>query len=227
MNRIKENYDRISDDVAEHCVKAGRLPSEVRIIAVSKTVPLETVQSAVDAGITLLGESRIQEARVKLPALTGIFEAHMIGHLQSNKSKDAVRLFEMIQSIDSLDTARKVSAAASALNQTQKILLQVNSSGEDQKSGISPDEAVFAAGELLKIDNISLCGLMTIGPNTDNIKKIRESFAMTKKLLDKINAEFNVMLTVLSMGMSSDYHVAIEEGATMLRIGTAIFGERT
>lgn len=221
-----DRYQQIVDQVNELCIKAGRKPEDVSVIAVSKTVDANIIQNAIDAGITLLGESRIQEAARKIPLLEGEFRLHMVGHLQSNKSRDAVKLFDLIHSIDKISTAEKVGGEALNAGKIQDILLQINSSGEEQKAGVEPEKAVETAAALFQIEGIRLRGLMTIGPNTDDTVIIRKSFAMVKKLLEKINDEFNYKLDILSMGMSSDYPVAIEEGATLLRIGTAIFGER-
>jgi len=220
------NYIKIKNSVHETAIKASRDPGSIRIVSVSKTFSHETVQQAIDSGITIFGENKIQEANSKIPLLTGNFEFHMIGHLQSNKAKDAVKLFTLIHSIDTLSTAEKVNKEAEKLEKTQDILIQINSSGEESKSGISAAEAVHLAGNILKLNNLNLKGIMTIGPLTDNESDIRKAFKLTKQTLDIINIELGLSLKELSMGMSDDYLTAVEEGATILRIGSAIFGRR-
>jgi pyridoxal phosphate enzyme (YggS family) len=150
----------------------------------------------------------------------------MIGHLQSNKAKDAVKLFSLIHSIDSLSTAEKINREAAKIGKIQDILIQINSSGEESKSGISSARAVDLAWNISKMKNLNLKGIMTIGPLTDNESDIRKSFILTRQTLDSINSELGLSLNELSMGMSDDYLIAIEEGATLLRIGSAIFGRR-
>lgn len=223
--RIRDNYNKIEYEINDIIQSTGRTDT-VRIIAVSKNFSAETVQEAIDSGITLFGENRIQEAKTKIPALTGEFTFHMIGHLQSNKAKEAVQLFDIIHSIDKLSTAQKVNSEAEKLNKVQKILIQVNVSGEESKSGVTAAEAPGLIKELKDLKNIQVLGLMTIGPFTDNKDIIRNVFKNTRELLHKINSIPGISLTELSMGMSSDYTIAVEEGATMVRIGSAIFGER-
>lgn len=220
------NYRIISDRVNAASHKCGRNPSDIKIIAVSKTVSYDIVQQAIDSGITLFGESRIQEAKNKLPHLHGSFKCHMIGHLQSNKAADAVEMFELIHSIDKASTAEAVSAAAGKKGKTQKILIQVKTSAEDTKSGISPEDSLFLAENILKLTNIELLGVMTIGPVTTDMNITRRAFRETASALERINNEFGLSLQELSMGMSGDFDIAIEEGASMLRIGSSIFGER-
>lgn len=223
---IRENYRKITDDIGHSAASSGRDPSEIRIIAVTKTHPVETVQAAIDCGIQLFGENRIQEARQKIPELSGDFSFHLIGHLQSNKAREAVELFDLIHSIDKLSTVAKVNREAERIQKVQDVLVQVNTSFEESKSGVKPEETAELCSQISKLDNISLRGLMTIGPFTSDIGKIRNSFRMLKKLQDDIYRTRSLTLTELSMGMSSDYTIAIEEGATMVRVGSAIFGER-
>lgn len=224
---IYDNYKSIIDSIHEKAIKCSRNPQSIKVVAVSKTFSAETVQDAINSGIMLLGENKIQEAKNKIPLLTGDFEFHMVGHLQSNKSKDAVKLFSMIHSIDSLSTAVKLDREADSSGKIQNILIQVNSSGEDSKSGILPDQAIDLAGSIIELKNLKLKGIMTIGPLTDNITEIRKSFALTVKTMERINMELSINLTEISMGMSDDYLTAIEEGATLLRIGSSIFGGRS
>lgn len=220
------NYNIIKDSVSEAATKTSRNPDSIKIVSVSKTFSYGIIQQAIDSGLFLFGENKIQEAKSKIPLLKGDFEFHMIGHLQSNKAKDAVNLFSMIHSIDSLSTADKVNREASKLGKIQDILIQINSSGEESKSGISPSEAIDLAGNISEMNNLNLKGIMTIGPLTDNESDIRKSFIITRQTLDSINRELGLSLNELSMGMSDDFLIAVEEGATLLRIGSAIFGRR-
>lgn len=221
-----DNFIKIKNNVNNAALKSSRDPDSIKIIAVSKTFSHEIVQQAIDSGITLFGENKIQEATSKIPLLSGNFEFHMIGHLQSNKAKDAVKLFSLIHSIDSISTAEKVNREAAKNDKIQDILIQINSSGEESKSGVSPEEAIDLAGNIIEMSNLKLRGVMTIGPLTDNESEIRKSFILTREKLDSINRELALSLSELSMGMSDDYTIAVEEGATLLRIGSAIFGGR-
>ena len=221
-----ENYTKIKDSIKETALKISRNPDSIKIVSVSKTFTHEAVQEAINSGIIVFGENKIQEAKSKIPFLKGNFEFHMIGHLQSNKAKDAVALFSLIHSIDSLSTAEKVNREAEKIGKVQDILIQINSSGENSKSGISSSLAVDLAGAIIEMKNLNLKGIMTIGPLSDNESDIRKSFILTRHTLETINSELNLSLKELSMGMSDDYHLAIEEGATILRIGSAIFGRR-
>ncbi len=222
-----DNYKRIQEQIGTTARVTGRNPDEVSIIAVSKTFPVETIQSAIGEGIRLFGENRIQEAKAKIPLLSGDFSFHLVGHLQSNKAKEAVRLFDLIHSIDSESTASRVDSEAAKTGKKQDILVQINASLEDTKSGVAPEEARALCERIALLKNIRLRGLMTIGPNTDDAVKIRESFRMLRSLRDEIGARLSMELRELSMGMSSDFLIAVEEGATMVRIGTLIFGGRS
>lgn len=224
---IIDNYKRICDEISEKALKAGRRPGEIRIISVSKTFPYTDVQEAIDSGITLFGENKVQEARDKIPHLHGDFVFHMIGHLQSNKAKDAVKLFDLIHSIDKEETARKVNDEAAKLNKIQRVLIQVKTSDESTKSGISPEGAARLAEYILSLENLKLEGVMSIGPLTDDAVLTRKSFIETADTLRRINMSLSLDLKELSMGMSGDYLMAVEEGSTMVRIGTAIFGIRS
>jgi PLP dependent protein len=224
---IFENYREICEDVGRICVSIGRNPGSIKIVAVSKTFPSGAVQEAIDHGILLFGENKVQEAKQKIAQLKGEFNLHLIGHLQSNKAKDAVKIFDLIHSIDKFSTALKTDDEAKKINKVQKILLQVNTSGEDTKSGIMPEETIIICKDILTLKNLEIDGLMTIGPLTEDADSIRTSFRMLKSLLAEVNMRLGIDMDELSMGMSSDYKIAVEEGATMLRIGSAIFGQRT
>ena len=202
--------------IAEACARAGRKREEVTLVAVSKTKPAAMVDEAIAAGVTELGENRVQEARDKKPLVRGNARWHLIGHLQSNKAKDAVRLFDVIQTIDSVDLAEKVARAAAAAGKVQDVLLEVNIGNEPQKSGATPAEVDSLARSVGKIDALHLRGLMAIPPAEDARRWFRE----LRALRDAAG------LPELSMGMTDDFEMAIEEGATIVRIGRAIFGER-
>ncbi len=223
---IRDNYDALASEIDEFCRKSGRDPGEVKIVAVSKTFSVETIQDAIDQGITLLGENKVQEASGKIPGLTGSFSFHMVGHLQSNKARDAVKLFDCIHSIDKFSTAIKVDAEAAKIDKIQKILVQVNISHEESKSGTGEEETLNLIKNITELEHIELLGLMTMAPFTDEEEPIRRSFRVLRELMEKINRTLSLDLKELSMGMSSDYRIAVEEGSTMVRIGTAIFGQR-
>lgn len=223
---IIDNYHLIKDRIREAAVQCGRNADEILLLPVSKTFPAETVQEAIDSGITVFGENKVQEAKEKSTVLEGDYSFHLIGHLQSNKAKYAVNIFNMIHGIDKVSTATKLSAEALKNNKKIDILLQVNTSGEVSKSGISTEEAEEVCSEILKLNNIELKGLMTIGPLTDNIKETSESFKKLRLLLEAINKSLNLNLNELSMGMSGDFETAVKEGSTIVRVGSAIFGKR-
>jgi len=222
-----ENYNRLEFEIKKIASAAGQSLDRIKIISVSKTFPVEIVQKAINEGIFLLGENKIQEAQRKIPLLKGDFSVHMIGHLQSNKAKEAVKLFDLIHSIDKVSTASKVNKEAAKIDKIQKILVQVNASGEESKNGLSPGDIFTFFEKISDFKNIKVLGLMNMAPFSSDETIIRGSFRTTKNLLDQVNSQFNLKLTELSMGMSSDYKIAIEEGSTMLRVGTAIFGKRT
>ena len=221
-----DNYNRIKEKVNETAIKCGRKSDEIKIVAVSKTFNENIIQEAINSGINILGESKVQEASKKFGSMPGNFKLHMIGHLQSNKSYEAVKLFDMIHSVDKISTAAKLNSEAEKINKVQSILLQLKTSGEDTKHGSDPSEIISIAESILNMKNLQLEGIMSIGPNVLDKSIIRKSFTETSKALSKINSALNLNLKELSMGMSADYKIAIEEGATLIRIGTAIFGNR-
>lgn len=224
---IADNYRLIAERVSNTAVECGRNPESVKIVAVSKTHPADAITEAQTGGARIFGENKIQEAKQKFPLLSGKFEYHLVGHLQSNKAKDAVRIFDLIHSIDSFSTAEKVDREASAIGKVQRILVQVNTSGEESKSGIHPDETKKLCTEIAALKHLSLEGLMTIGPLSDNEEMIRASFSLLADLRKSIEHDCGISLPELSMGMSGDYQIAISKGATLVRIGSAIFGNRT
>lgn len=225
MDNFSSRLERVREAITLAAQKAGRDPSEIELIAVSKTQTAAAVQEALRAGITHLGENKVQEARGKIEEV-GRGTWHLIGHLQSNKAKDAVRLFDSIDSVDRLDLAQEIDHRAEALGKTQNVLLQVNIAGESTKFGCAPEAAPDLAEKMNGLPRLALRGLMTIAPFSPDPEKSRPHFAALKTLRDRIEAETGLRLPVLSMGMSGDFTVAIEEGATDVRVGTALFGER-
>ena len=223
---IRENYLRVRKDVDRIAAACGRRPEEIQIVAVSKTHPSQVIQDAIQSGLTLFGENRIQEARLKIPDLSGDFTFHLVGHLQSNKAREAVKLFDLIHSLDKAGTAEAVNREAEKVGKIQKVLVQVNTSAEESKSGIEPEAAPGLCGDILQMKNLELQGLMTIGPLTGDELRIRQSFILLRDLLGQVNTTYGIALKELSMGMSSDYRMGVEEGATLVRIGSAIFGVR-
>ena len=208
--------------------KAGRDPGRIKLVAVSKTVEPARIRDAIEAGVTILGENYIQEARRKIEEIGHGVQWHMVGHLQSNKSKYAVTLFDYIHSVDSISLAREIDRRAAQKGRSIRALVEVNLSGEASKFGIGPDEAMELIRQIASLKNVFIEGLMTMPPYFDDPEKARPYFIRLRELRDRIQAEGveGVQMDELSMGMSGDFEAAIEEGATMIRVGTAIFGER-
>ncbi len=208
--------------------KAGRDPSEVRLMAVTKGFPKETAQAAIAAGITLLGENRVQEAELKYGDMPGAYELHLIGHLQRNKARTASALFSCVQSIDKPETADALEARLAERGKAIDVLLELNTSGEQSKSGFrSREELLSCLESAALLPHLRLRGLMTVGPLTEDADAVRRSFAKLRELFEEIRAGGSMRdFTILSMGMSGDFEAAIEEGATIVRIGTALFGRR-
>jgi len=235
LNDIRQNLQRITERIQRAAQEAGRSPREVRLVAVSKTVPTETVRKSIEAGVTILGESYIQEARPKISALTSPpapVSWHFIGHLQSNKAKYAVRLFDLIHSVDSFKLAQELNREAAKILKVQPILIQVNIAAEKSKSGAATREARKLVSDIGTLENLRVTGLMTMPPYFANPERARPYFDELRSLRDRIRKSLSpapaapVSLDELSMGMSGDFEVAISAGATLVRIGTAIFGER-
>lgn len=200
---------------------------QINIVVVTKTRSPEEIQEAIDAGATSIGENRVQEAELKFPKIQNIekVEKRLIGRLQSNKAKKAVMIFDTIDSVDSLKLSQKISKAAEDLGKKQRVLLQINSSGENTKAGFTLNSKTEIL-ECIKMSGIKVEGLMTMAPNTKEVDLIAKSFQKTKKLFDELNELENVKMKTLSMGMSGDYLIAVREGSTSIRVGTAIFGPR-
>ena len=226
---IAENLSSIQERIGKAALRAGRDPAEIRLVAVSKTVSAESIQQAIAAGVTLLGENYVQEARNKIACIGKQVEWHFIGHLQSNKARYAVELFSMIHSVDRLSLAEELDHAANKHGKIVPILIQVNISGEESKSGIDPQETLQLLKRIAGLQHLSIQGLMTMPPWFENPEDSRPYFSSLRKLREKLSREKipGVALQELSMGMSGDFEVAIEEGATLMRIGTAIFGPRS
>jgi PLP dependent protein len=220
MDEIRANIERVRERMARAAERAGRRAEDVLLIGVSKTVDAERIRQAVAAGLPALGENRVQEAEEKIAALGRPVPWHLIGHLQTNKVRPALELFEVIHSLDRLDLARECDRRARARGRPVTALLQVNVGGEASKGGFAPEQVAEAVEAVAALEHLRLCGLMTIPPPTERPEKARGWFRMLAQLAKRHG------LSELSMGMSADYEVAIEEGATMVRVGTAIFGPR-
>src|SRR5439155_8956817 len=206
--------------------KAGRSVDDIELVAVTKTHPAEKVREAIEAGQTLFGESRVQEARAKIPKLPSNMRWHFVGHLQKNQIRHALPLFELFHGVDSLILAKEVNRIASDEGMHPSVLLEVNVAGEGSKFGFSPDKLMEQMEELLALQRLSILGLMTIPPLADEAEASRRYFVALCQLRDRLQTEFHVDLPQLSMGMTQDFPIAVEEGATLVRVGTAIFGER-
>ena len=223
---IKENLNRVRDEIAEKCLKIGRNPEEITLIAVSKTYGYESVLEAKNCGQKDFGENWAQELVEKYDFVPKDVFWHFIGHLQTNKAKYVVPRAEFIHSVDSLKLAEEIAKIAQKQNKSQKILLEVKTSEEATKHGLTSEKDIEEIANFCKENqNINLVGLMTMAPFTEDEKKVRESFAQLRLLKDELNRK-GFGLKELSMGMTGDFELALEEGATMLRIGTAIFGTR-
>lgn len=223
---ISENLKKVEEKIAEICAKCGRNSSEIKLIAVSKTQPVEVINKALKAGLKELGENKAQELRNKSELITGDFRWHFIGHLQTNKVKYVINAADYIHALDSIKLAEEINRKAEQIGKTQNVLLEIKTSNEETKFGLQNEEEIFKVSEFCKNSpNLSLVGLMTMAAFTDDRKIVRNCFIKLRELKDRIN-KHGYGLTELSMGMTNDYDIAIEEGATMLRIGTAIFGEK-
>lgn len=225
---IAERVRRIRGEIAEAAIRSGRDPGAVTLVAVSKTRTAAEVDEAIRAGVVHFGENRVQEASAKIPVTTAGAVWHLVGHLQSNKVKVAAGLFDWIDSMDSPKTADLLSERAIAMGWTFRVLIQVNISEEDAKSGVAPENAADLAQYVATREGLKVQGLMTIGSLGANPEVTRGEFARMHELFERLRGSTDAgpSMTELSMGMSGDYVTAVEEGATMVRIGTAIFGER-
>jgi hypothetical protein len=226
MNSIAENLERVREQIAQAAARAGRVAEEIELVAITKTHPAEKVREAIEAGQALFGESRVQEARAKIPELPSNLRWHFVGHLQKNKIRHALPLFEMIHSVDSLGLAQDINRIAEEQGMHPRVLLEVNVAGEGSKFGFKSETLREEMESLLALPRLSILGLMTIPPLAEEAEASRKYFVQLRELRDRLQTEFHVDLAQLSMGMTEDFVVAVEEGATLVRVGTAIFGER-
>lgn len=227
MSAVKENYLSINKRIEDACVRAGRKREDVRLVTVTKTVQPEKIDEAYDAGARIFGENRVQEAVEKYDCLKK-GELHIIGHLQKNKVKYIIDKAELIHSVESLDLVKEIDKRAKGINKIQRILIEVNVSGEESKFGIKKEEVLDFVLEASKFENVKIEGLMTVAPFGAEIVELRKIFSLLKQISLDIEAKKidTVSMGELSMGMTEDFEIAIEEGATMVRVGSGIFGER-
>jgi len=227
MALIAENLERVREQIAQAAAKVGRAVDEIELVAISKTHDAAKVREAIEAGQTLFGESRVQEARVKIPELPSNLRWHFVGHLQKNKIRHALPLFELTHSVDSLALAQDINRIAEEDGLHPRVLLEVNVAGEGSKFGFQPDKLRAEMESLLALPRLSILGLMTIPPIAEEAEASRKYFVQLRELRARVQTEFHVDLAQLSMGMTQDFAIAVEEGATLVRVGTAIFGERS
>lgn len=223
--RIQDRFLQVQERIRAAAGRAGRGMSSVALVAVSKMIPVEVIREALDAGVTILGENRVQEARIKMAALSQEVTWHLVGHLQTNKAKTAVQLFEMIHSLDSLRLAEALDRSGQQAGKTVRCLVEVNLGGEESKSGTTEEGVRSMLENAARLSHLRIEGLMTIPPLLPDPEQVRPYFRRLRTLRDKLTGE-GFHLAHLSMGMTHDFEVAVEEGATMVRIGTAIFGHR-
>jgi len=225
---IADNLNKVMGRIASAAQRARRDPASIKLIIVTKTIDVVRIREAVAAGAVILGENRVQEAKEKIEHLGPLVGWHLIGHLQTNKAKYAVRLFDLIHSVDSLELAKEIDRQAAKIRKIQPVLIEVNISGEASKAGIAPEDAATLIKKAAMLKNILIKGCMTIPPYSDNPEDARPFFKKLYALSVQIEKEHipAVSWEELSMGMSGDFEVAVEEGATMVRVGTAIFGAR-
>lgn len=226
MSEVAANLAGVLEKIDAACERSGRPRADVRLIAVSKTFPADFVRDAVGAGQLHFGESKLQEAEPKIASLPGHLHWHFIGRVQRNKVRKLLQQFEVIHGIDSLRLAQYVNEVAKDIGLFPKIFLQVNVGGESSKGGFEPDELRAEMGGLLTLDRLEIIGLMSIPPAEPDAESARSWFVILRKLRDALESECDVSFPFLSMGMSGDYEVAVEEGATHVRVGSAIFGKR-
>jgi pyridoxal phosphate enzyme (YggS family) len=227
MNDIAINLERVRTQIAEAAKKSSRDLGDIELVAISKTHEAEKVRAAFDAGQQLFGESKVQEARAKIPLLPSAARWHFVGRLQKNKIRHALPLFELFHSVDSLQLAQQMNRIADEEGSRPRVLLEVNVAGEGSKIGFAPDALQAQMQTLLELPRLTIEGLMTIPPLAPEAEGSRKYFVALRELRDQFASEFKIELPQLSMGMTGDFLVAIEEGATLVRVGTAIFGQRT
>ena len=226
MSGVAERLEGIRKRIAAACGRVGRDPSEVSLLAVSKTFGPDDVREAAECGLTVFGESRVQEARQKIPLCPGHLQWHLVGHLQRNKVKDAAPLFAMIHSVDSWKLLETIQDACQTLGRVMPVCLEVNVSGERSKYGLSPEEAPAVLERCGLLVNVEVVGLMTMPPFTEDAQEARPFFRRLRELRDEWRSRHGLPLRELSLGMSHDFEVAVEEGATWVRVGSLLFGDR-
>ncbi len=225
---IASNLAEIRERIARSAARAGRAIEDITLVAVSKTFPPEAIRSAYELGLRHFGENRVQEWESKQAAVADLGAAwHLIGHLQSNKARRAANLFDRVDSVDSVALAQKLDAAAASEAKRLKVLIEVHLGGEETKSGVPEADLPSLAESIARLPHLELLGLMAIPPYFDDTERVRPYFQRLRALRDQVGAQIRMPLTVLSMGMSHDFEIAIEEGATEIRVGTALFGERS
>jgi pyridoxal phosphate enzyme (YggS family) len=228
MSGIEQNIKDIWSRIRTAAEKSGRTAAEIKLVAVSKTVEPERINQAIRCGIEVIGENRVQEAEAKFKEITGKVEKHLVGHLQTNKAKKAVELFDFIQSVDSVRIAQEISKRALEQGKVMEVLVEVNTSCEETKFGIEPEEALPLIETISKLEGIKIKGLMTIGLFSDIPEDTRPCFKRLRALFEDMKSAGipDVEMRYLSMGMTGDFEVAIQEGSNMIRVGTGIFGPR-
>ncbi len=229
MSKVTDNVKRVQERIAAACLRASRQREEVKLVAISKTFPSERVREAYEAGLREFGENRVQEAAAKRPALADLdITWHLVGHLQTNKAKAARELFQWVHSVDSVRLAQKLHQALSEKGGRLRVLIEVNLAGEESKSGARPEEVLPLAEEIGRLDSLELRGLMAIPPIAENPEDSRPYFRRLRELAQQIADKMipGISMAELSMGMTYDFEIAVEEGATLVRVGTGIFGAR-
>lgn len=225
---IASNLAEIRERIARSAARSGRVAEDITLVAVSKTFPSEAIRAAYELGLRDFGENRVQEWESKRASLSDLDATwHLIGHLQSNKARRAANLFNRVDSVDSVALAQKLDAAAASEAAQVRVLIEVHLGGEENKSGVPEADLPALAESVAQLQNLELLGLMAIPPYFDEPKRVRPYFRRLRELRDQIGAQFKLPLNVLSMGMSHDFEIAIEEGATEIRVGTALFGQRS
>jgi len=223
---VEQRIQNVQSEIQEAAEHAGRDPNGVRILAATKNRNVREIMAAVNAGIDLIGENTVQEALGKFEFLPDELERHMIGTLQPNKAKSAVRLFDCIQSVTSWELAQEIDRHAQGINAPYPVLIEINPAGEASKRGLSLDDARDLASEIRQLERLQLEGLMAMMPYAEDLEALRSRFRAMKTLFDALNDQFDLEMTTLSMGMTHDYAIAVEEGSTMVRLGTCLFGPR-
>jgi pyridoxal phosphate enzyme (YggS family) len=229
VKEFRKNKKELEERIEEAARQSGRKPEDIRIMAVTKTFPESMIEIARENGIGLFGENRVKEAAEKYARWSDRLELHLVGHLQRNKARMAAEVFDWVDSIDKIETALVLNKEAAGRGKEIHVLLEVNSSGEETKFGVSDEESMWRLFDgCIELDSLSLRGIMTIGPFTDDAGLIRAAFSGTRRLYTKARERYpDLPLDTLSMGMSGDFELAVKEGSTMVRIGSALFGQRT